>query len=359
MPSIARRRTPGGALMTALLPALNRGPALSTRPFAHASELVPHTTSRRFSWSHNGLMIPNLPEPLRFLSITTIAGSTGAPIAEVRHVPPPPGGPRNRATLNVSTAATAPGFWGDYRMDVECELADDGSLFRYGGDVTIAGRYPSYTVASVTPDLSIDLALECTDTVSWFVRTPIYRHLSLLTGYSGTITHLGTVYQVEGSCVFEHARSFGSYNFTTRPVRHPWLRVPLDFFTYQVVDLGNGQQLLLVSVEAEGRVAMNAAFLRDETGRSVALDRGVVFEVVQHQPEPATTPDGAAMALPLRFRWRTPAGSAVAVDLEGLVDAPFSWGLGNGYVGCYSFAGTVDGAPVVGSTGYIEYIDRR
>ena len=36
-----------------------------------------------------------------------------------------------------------------------------------------------------------------------------------------------------------------------------------DFFTYQVLDLGGDRQLLLVSVEAEGTVAMNGAFLRD------------------------------------------------------------------------------------------------
>lgn len=352
-------RSPNGALLTALLPALNRGPALSTRRFTTPAAIVPHVGSRLFSWSHNGVMIPNLPEPLRFLSMTTIVGSTGAPISEVRHQPPPPGGPRNRATLNVSTAATAPGFWDDLRIDTECELARDGSLWRYGEAVTLAGRYPSYRLEIRTPDLSADLDLACSDVVSWFVHTPVYRHLSLLTRYAGTITHAGSTYEVGGTCAFEHARAFGSYTFASRPVRSRLLTLPLDFFTYQVLDLGDDRQLLLVSVEAEGRVAMNGAFLRDATGRSVALDRGLSFEVVEHEPEPAITPDGAPMSLPRRMRWRTGPQAAFALDIEATVDAPFSWGLGSGYVGCYSFGGTVDGAPVEGRTGYVEYIDRR
>lgn len=353
------RRSPNGVLLTALLPALNRGPGLSSQPFTTPEVLVPHVGSPVFSWSHNGVMIPNLPEPLRFLSMTTIVGSTGAPISELQHVPPPPGGPRNRATLNVSTAATAPGHWADLRIDSECELAPDGSLWRYGDAVTLSGRYPSYRLAIRTPELEADLALECSDVVSWFVHTPVYRHLSLLTRYDGTIRHAGITHEVGGTCAFEHARSFGSYTVATRPVRSRLLRMPLDFFTYQVIDLGEDRQLLLTSVEAEGKVAMNGAFLRDATGRSRALDRGLTFEVLEHQPEPAITPDGVPTALPRRMRWRTGEGAAFALDVEAVVDGPFSWGLGNGYLGCYSFAGSVDGDPVEGRTGYLEYIDRR
>lgn len=135
--------------------------------------------------------------------------------------------------------------------------------------------------------------------------------------------------------------------------------MPIDFFTYQVLDLGDNRQLLFVGTEAEGRTALNGVYLRHGDGRSIALDQGVTFEVLELQEAPGTTPDGFLMKLPLRFRWQSPAESVLAVDLEGTVDAPFSWGLGNGYVGAYSFTGTVAGAPVQGRTGYIEYIDRR
>lgn len=351
-------RTPAGLLITKALPVLNKGPALSTRPFDAPEALVPHTASRRYSWSHNGIMIPNLPEPLRYLSMTTIVGASGAPISDILHQPDHPGGPRNRASVNVSTGATAPGFWNGYRIDSECDLAPDGSRVAFGDEVALVGEYPSYRLVTSVPGLEVNLVLACTDVVSWFVHTPIYRHLSLLTSYQGTVTHEGLRYDVSGECAFEHARAIGSYNIARREVRHPWLRMALDFFTYQVVDLQDGRQLLLTSVEAEGRVGMNGAFLRSADGSSVSRVEGIDFVVDEYLPAAAVTPDGARMRLPRRFRWSSAPGG-LRLDLAGAVDTPYSWGLGNGYVAGYSFQGTVDGTPVESNTGYIEYIDRR
>ncbi|MCE5291489.1 MAG: hypothetical protein LLG14_19930 [Nocardiaceae bacterium] len=355
----AQHRTPNGYFLTLVLPVINQGARFSSQPFANADELVPHTAKFGFSWSHNGVMIPNLPEPLRFLSITTINGTSGAAISDVLHVPPPPGGPRNRATANISTAATPPGFWGDYRIDTDCEFAADGSKWRFGEDLEIVGNYPSFHVTARTDDLAVDLKLSCTNVVTWFIRTPIYTHLSLLTHYDGTIIHDGTTYEVNGQCTFEHAVAVGPYSIINQPIPWSWMRMPLDFFTYQVVDLGDGLQLLFVATEAEGHTALNGAYLRHADGRSIALDKGVEFEVVENQVSAATTPDGAHMPLPLRFRWQTPSDSVLPIVLEGTVDAPFSWGLGNGYVGAFSFTGTVAGSSVNGRAGYIEYIDRR
>lgn len=345
--------------MTALLPRINKGPGLSAKPFRSPERLVPHTAARGHCWSHNGIMIPNLPDPIRFLSMTTGVGASGAPISDILHRPDHPGGPRNRAVVNVSTAATAPGFWSDYRIDTECDLASDGSLTTFGDDVALRGRYPEYRLLTSTPGLEVDLELVCSDVVTWFVHTPIYRHLSLLTRYSGSITHDGVVHRVDGECAFEHASAMGPYSLFRRELRHPWLRMALDYFTYQVVDLGGGRQLLLAYVEAEGQVGISGAFLRSVSGRSVARVEGVEFTVEEYLPEAAVTPDGAAMRLPRRFTWRTASDAALPLHVEGLVDTPFSWGLGNGYVAGYSFDGYVDGAPVSGPTGYIEYIDRR
>ncbi|WP_408896654.1 DUF6670 family protein [Nocardioides sp. R1-1] len=345
--------------MTSLLPRVNRGPALSARPFDAPEQLVPHTAGRGYAWSHNGVMIPNLPAPIRFLSMTTGVGASGAPISDILHRPHHVGGPRNRAAVNVSSAATAPGFWRDYRIDTECTLARDGSLLTFGEDVALRGRYPDYHLTTSTPGLDVDVELRCSDVVTWFVHTPVYRHLSLLTHYDGTVTHDGVVHRVSGECAFEHARAMGPYTVTARELRHPWLRMALDFFTYHVIDLNDGRQLLLARVDAEGRIAMSAAFLRSPGGTSRALVDGVDFAVEEYLPDMAVTPDGAPMRLPARFSWRTTSSSPVDIHIEGAVDTPFSWGLGNGYVGGFSFTGSADGSAVAGDTGYVEYIDRR
>lgn len=61
---------------------LNRGPRLSREPFSRPDALVPHTSRRGYAWSHNGIMIPGLPDPLRFLSVTTFAGTPGAVVSD-------------------------------------------------------------------------------------------------------------------------------------------------------------------------------------------------------------------------------------------------------------------------------------
>lgn len=274
------------------------------------------------------------------------------------HTSPPAGGPRDCATAQISTAASAPGFWREYLISTDCELRADGSLWRYGDNLAIAGTYPHYTLTADTGDLSVDLELTCTDVVTWFVDTPIYKHASLLTRYTGTITHADHVQHVEGLCAFEHAIAWSGYSLARR-VLPEYLKIPLDFFTYQVLDLGGGAQVLLTHTEGRGHQMMTAAFLRTVDGRSLTVGRDVSFEVLEYQDTPATTPDGFAMALPKRFRWRTPVGSAVPLELECEVDTPFNWGLGNGYVGGYRFTGTVDGLEYNRPGGYIEYIDRR
>src|SRR5690606_35529055 len=48
------------------------------RPFTEPDILVPHTRSRRVGWTHYGLMIPDLPEPHRYLTIMSLIGGTGS-----------------------------------------------------------------------------------------------------------------------------------------------------------------------------------------------------------------------------------------------------------------------------------------
>ncbi|MGZ4520071.1 MAG: DUF6670 family protein, partial [Mycobacteriaceae bacterium] len=335
----------------------NRGARLSTQPFSNPGCLVPHTSVKGYAWTHNGIMIAGLPDPLRFLSITTVVGTPGVIVADPV-TSPPPSGPRDCANIQISTAATAPGFTRDYAISSECEFRPDGSLWRYGPNLTIAGDYPHYTVTAAANDLHVQLELDCTDVVTWFVKTPVYRHLSLLTRYSGTISLGDTRYEISGLCTFEHGTAMSGYSLTRRMLP-TFLKVPLDFFTYQVLELHEGAQLLLTATESRGHQVLTGAYLRTVDGRSVAIDRDVSFEVLQYRDTPAITPDGLPMTLPQRIRWHTPADSALPIDLEGEVDTAFNYGLGNGYVGGYSFTGTVDGRSYDCSSGYIEYIDRR
>lgn len=347
------------AAVTIGAPPLNKGAkARSAKPFEHSDILVPHTSRRRGeAWTHNGIMIPGLPAPLRFLSATTFIGVPGVIVGDPLG-PMPAGGPRNAANVQLSTAATAPGFEKTLNIAQDCTFAPDGSVWRYGDHLKIEGTYPEYGISIEAPNLSAKLSLSCTDTVTWFVVTPLYRHLSLLAEYSGTVAANGSDIHVSGLCTFEYGSAVSAYSVARRQVPD-YLRLPLDFFTYQIVNLDERTQLLLTATEMRGRGLLTAAYLRTLDGESCTVDEGVRFEVLEPRSEPTITPDGTPMALPHRFRWTSPGGSDLPIDITGTVDTAFNFGLGNGYVGGYNYSGQVRGNDVSGTAGYIEYIDRR
>jgi hypothetical protein len=64
------------------------------------------------------------------------------------------------------------------------------------------------------------------------------------------------------------------------------------------------------------------------------------------------------MKLPAVWRWQARDGGKLVVDLRMTQDTPFTYGLGNGYVGGGRFEGEFEGRPVRGGC-YVEYIDVR
>lgn len=324
------------------------------QPFSTPAKLVPHTDSRFYGWTHYGVMIPDLPDPHRFFSIMSVIGTPGALAFDTDHALV--ASPRGNATVVSGTAATHPRHFAGYSIARDCDMAADGSRIRFGQEVDISGSYPHYRVQARWDDFALDIELTCTDKVSWFAHNPIYDHLSLLAHYRGTV-RLGTDrMDIAGPCTFEHAACVSPYLLRDRPLPER-LKLPLNFFTYQIINFPDGVQLLMTQVMVLGRPIITAAYLRSNDSYSRTL-RDASFEVLEYQPEPARAPDGKLMRLPQVFRWRVRDAGRVVLDLTGTVDTPMTYGLGSGYVGGYRYEGLRDGVPVSGP-GYIEFIDRR
>lgn len=324
------------------------------RPFSTPAMLVPHIRSRFYGWTHYGVMIPDLPEPHRFFSIMSIIGTPGALAFDNDHALVDR--PRGNATVVCGTAATHPAHFGGYSIARDCDMAEDGSRIRFGQQVEITGRYPDYRIRAGWDGFALDIALTCTDKVSWFVKNPLYDHLSLLSHYQGVVRLGEETQDIAGACTFEYAACPSPYLLRERPLPER-LKAPVDFFTYQIINFPDGEQLLLVQVMLAGRTLITAAYLRSPGEYSRTL-RDTTFEVLTYQSEPAMSPDGKLMRLPRTFRWQAREAGQVVLDLTGTVDTPMTYGLGSGYVGGYHYTGMRRGEPVSGP-GYIEYIDRR
>jgi hypothetical protein len=340
-------------LIHQLYPLLDSTPQQEGQPFPQPYPMQPHHDSRQIGWTHYGVMIPDLVAPHRFFSIMSILGSPGALAFDTDHARVT--SPRRNAAVVSGTAATHPHLFRSYAMDRDCDLRSDGSLIQFGSDLTLSGSYPDYHVSAHYADFELEIDIHNTDKVSWFVKTPIYDHLSLLSTYSGFITWQGQRQAISGLCTFEYAACISPYLLRDQPLP-PALKIPLDFFTYQIINLDERTQLLLNETRINGVKAVSKAYLRGLDDYSHSYD--AVFEVLTEQATPAIAPDGVSMTLPHTFRWTIYHRDQVILTLDGTVDTPFTYGLGSGYVGGYAYNGLHHDQPIAGR-GYIEYIDRR
>ncbi|GED99213.1 DUF6670 family protein [Gordonia crocea] len=338
-----------------LIRTVDRAQASDGQPFTDADLLVPHTDSRRFGWTHYGIMIPDLPEPHRFFSVMSLVGATGSVAFDNDAALVAP--PRRNAAVVAGTAASYPDHFGNYAIGETFTSNPDGSLVRFGDDLTIAGGYPEYTVPGRLGGVDVDLQLTCHDKVNWFFRTPVYRHLSLLTDYRGTFTHEGVATPAEGICAFEYGACPSPYVARKTPLP-PSVKAPLDYFVYHIVNLDENNQILLSQYGIGGQPLMSTALYCSRTVYGTRFD-DVSFEVTSLRDEPAPTPYGIDMAVPATTRFVVrDRGGDVWLDLRAEMDTPFTYGLGTGFVSGFRHTSTWRGREIAGR-GYVEYIDRR
>ena len=342
-----------GFLINRVYPLLDGTQKQEGQPFIQPYPMVPYIDSHRIGWTHYGVMIPDLAAPHQFFSIMSIVGAAGALAFDTDHALA--SSPRRSAALVSGTAATHPNLFRSYSIDHDCDMRADGSVIQFGQDLKITGRYPDYHVSASYADFELEIDIHNTDKVSWFVKSPVYDHLSLLSTYSGFLTWQGERQEISGLCTFEYAASASPYLLKDKPLSSE-LKIPLDFFTYQIINLDERTQILLNDTRINGVKAVSKAFLRslDDYNQSYVAD----FEVLTYQSELAIAPDGVTMKLPQTFAWKVYDQDQLIFVIHAEVDTPFTYGLGSGYVGGYVYSGQYNDQPISGR-GYIEYIDRR
>lgn len=342
--------------LTALNRRFDRADQWSARPFNDPDIMVPNVESRRYGWTHFGVMIPDLPEPHRFFSAMSLIGATGSlafdnddVLADV---------PRRNASIVAGTAASHPAHFGNYSTASDFVWHSDGSLLRFGDDLTICGRYPDYHLRGRLGGVDVDLRLTNTDKVNWFFRNPVYKHFSLLTEYRGefTETDSGRQTRVEGLCAFEYGACPSLHQLLSRPLPSG-LKAPLDYFVYQIINLDSNHQVLLSHYRLGGQPFMTTALLRSRTefGRRFAHAE---FRVDGFQSAPVETPYGIPMRIPAATTFAAMDSDGITLEVRAELDTSLTFGLGSGFVTGVRHRTIWRGQQVEGR-GYMEYIDRR
>lgn len=344
-------------ILDAVLPRIDSRIPESTRPFETPEMMRPHAESRRWAWTHYGVFLPELPGPHRYLNTMTFIGATGALAFDNDYLAADDA--RDTATVLSSTAADGHHHYGAYDTGRDCSFADDGSRLDWGKDLSITGAYPHFHVRGHYDNFDVSLDIRATDQVSWFIRTPFYDHLSLFATATGTLTDkTGTVAIERTLCTFEYARCMSPQALTAQPLSTQ-RKLPVDFFTYQIVNLDSSTQVLLTEVRAAGAVACLLAHVRCLDGTTRVYD-DVAMTVLSYQAQPSVDPRGRAMRVPRQLRWRVrDATGAEILTFDAEVDSPLRYGHGRGYVGAYTYQGTWQGRRPVTGSGYMEWVDCR
>lgn len=326
----------------------------SRRPFAEPSIMVPNADSKRHGWTHYGVMIPDLPEPHRFFSAMSLIGATGSLAFDNDFALADQ--PRRNASVVVGTAASHPAHFGNYSIGRDFRSTPDGSLVQFGDDLSITGRYPDYHLTGRFGGVEADLRLTNTDKVTWFVRNPVYKHLSLLTEYRGTFSTDSATTDVAGLCAFEYGACPSPYQLRSTPLPAS-LKAPLDLFVYQIINLGPDDQVLLSRHCIGGKPFITTALHRSRHSYGRSLGHAE-FRVEKYHPTPEETPYGIPMRLPAVTRFTARDETGAVLDVRAEMDTTFTFGLGSGFVTGFRHETTWRGEKITGR-GYQEYIDRR
>ncbi|MUL67303.1 hypothetical protein BOO86_22710 [Mycobacterium sp. CBMA 234] len=335
------------AVIDGMLPLVDSRLTASRQPFDAPQIIQPHDTSRAWGVAHFGVFVPDLPEPYRYLNTMTLLGASGTELFDLDHLAATDA--RDTSTVFSSTAHADQRFYRAYDMHTDCSFTSDARRLRWAEDLAINVALPHVVVRGRYPQFDVDLKLEVTDQVSYFVKTPIYDHLSLLAPYSGTVDDV----EVSGLGTFEYARIRTHQALTRRPMPAQ-LKLPLDFFTYQIINLDERTQVLLTDVRARGRTACRLAHVR-VLGRETEVYDDVHFAVTEYG-EPLVDDRGNPMRRPRKIKWSVRDGGREVLTLIGALDAPWRLGHGPGYATAYSYTGTWRSEPVSGSA-YLEWVD--
>ncbi|CAM3873213.1 DUF6670 family protein [Smaragdicoccus niigatensis] len=313
---------------------INRTHELNRRPFDANTTIA--TQHGRFGIIHYGVMIPGLPEPFCFFDAIVVLGTSKAPIFDNRKLATTD----DPAWVLVGSAITRDSFR-EFSQAADCDLAPDGKALRFGDDLDIKHGADEIALKAVRPQAHIELTIRPTAAVSHFAHMlGVYDHWSVLCEYEGTFTPTGgETFTQTGLCTFEYARAVN-------------LPLPFRFFTYQILNIDDNTQVLFTDVRATAGLPVSRyVYVRRTDGTATVHSSGFHHEVLATTT--VTTPDGAKMELPTRFRW----SCGDLVTIEGETNGDWAYGLAAGYAGSYRYTGTFEGESIDG-TGYIEWIER-
>lgn len=305
-----------------------------------------HPPYKHYKIIHQGLMIPNLPAPLHYFNFLSIIGQPNAPMLRNASALLDDA-PITVATVISSVSGHMTGHLNRYNIPKECQFSKDKYIFADREYLT--GRFPEFRLQRDDPELSVDLKIKTTTLMTHFtkLKLSLFEHWSVLCECTGIIHYQNITYPIQQLGSFEYARA----------INFPYL--PLSFFTYQIININEHQQMLLAQIRNNlNQIVQSRIYIRDTfKQQTLIFDKNVKFII--HRIYPAVhTPNLQKMYLPREFEWQyEDAQHKIQIKAESRGD--YKFGLAAGYVGSFKYQIFYNDKAYQGESGYCEYIDCR
>ena len=320
-------------------------------------ELSPHTLYKHFGSTHYGIMVPDLPEPFRYLSWASVLGYVGFAITDTNYQMSKDGKGDTASLVHGTALSTTSEAYRTFSIKNDIEFNQNPFAINFDNQTVMHEEGEGFLLKTKREDLELELYLKPTKAISWFAYSTFYKHFSVLMHYEGHIKQKGRSETIQGLCTLESWKAVA-----TSMLKNKWLvenvQLPVKVFSYQVINIDHEQQLLLAFICYEDQPILTFVYYRHIDGTSIQYNGDTLFEVTSLKDEPQITPDGYSMLLPNTFRWVAYHNNQKVLDISAHVDTAYCFGLAAGFVSSYAWQGEFDDQPLTGR-GYLEYIDRR
>lgn len=327
----------------------------STQPFQQHDIILPRLNEKYYSWTHYGIFFPDLAEPFRYFNIVILLGTPTSLAFNPELESQDQTLPRQQASVFSSTAATEHALLKAYIIPDDTEIQADGQLLQFGQEIKISGALPHIEIEGAYDALKFHFTLEVSNQVSWLIKTPVFDHFSLLAQYQGHIEYEQQCIEQQGLCSYEYARSVSLHSLIAAPINDSY-KIPIDFYTHQIINLDNNTQILLTQANLLNTPTVVCMHIR-HLDQANEVYQQVKFKVIAHYVDEFLSPSGEKMRLPKNFTWHAfDEQGEEFFELFAAVNSPFRYGRGRGYVSSFEYTGHFHQQPIQGQ-GYLEYIN--
>ncbi|NIE95583.1 hypothetical protein F3J02_03645 [Acinetobacter sp. Tr-809] len=322
-----------------------------------AFELSPHTDYKRYGSTHYGIMIPDLPEPYRYLSWASVIGYVGFPITDSDYQMSFRGKGDTASLVHGTALSSTEEAFKTYSIVDDIKFSEKPFSVIFNNETSLTEIEGGFLLATNREDLQIAIKLVPTEAITWFAYGSLYKHFSVLMKYEGRIIQKGESIEVNGLCTLESWKAVATSMLKNQRLVNS-IQIPVKIFSYQVINLNNKEQLVLAFICYEDQPILTSVYYRHIDSTSIQFNGDIKFEVTKNKVEPQITPDGYSMYVPETFEWTAHHDNEKVLEIKAEVDTAYCYGLAAGYVSSYKWQGMFQGKDLNGR-GYLEYIDRR